>query len=1834
MALSADAAAGASLLEVDAHLCSIPADAILNISFGLNLGAANEEVVTVVGVGSLLLQSPLRFDHNTSEALVLLDPPSAPPPYPPSPPPPTPPSPPSAPPSPPPSPPSAPPPSPTFPPVNFGRGGGPSAEGLGANAGDEWSMKHGTTQWLWLLPLILAETVLLLITAFADATDAHALSQPVAKEARLTMLEKEGPLPGWWASRAAWWRLRFFPPNSFMAKEELEEKAAARPLYAHAWPQLSAGYRPTLAAQLAISARAYDSMTCPRLWCLLPRPRVLERAQTVKAIFTSFYVHALVVGGYLAARACIGDVCDVGLRRRLAVGPVLETVVDDVAISGVLAAVFAIILQLICAWGFVRAMRAAGILVNPYTTDPKKLFPAADAETERDSASIATSTSFQAYAREKAIRASQAGELARASIAAAEELTQSGGSDRVPRLNLGPGAKDTYPCGQLTARESSGLYVDQSFGTNSRSASLASSTGYAQNYASRRGTAERESSGLYVDDRTASMVSSRTGSMTSRTCSVPQSKNFRRGTAERDETSGLYVDRASSLATGSRTCSVPTSKNYRRGTAERDESSGLYVDRQSISSRTESIPQGGASAVQRQIAQNYTQQQSFQDRVPDLSPPNPATDQIRDELMVFAPSTAPSTKGKNRLWSVMPRQGRDTTGNLEGVGTTDWRSRVARWKAAQTAVSAASRFSKGGKSEESAEDDVLGPLTAPARGSVSVTRRESSKAKSEGRDAAWREEFTPTSIASAEGQTEPAANREEQMLWLERNVALQRELMRSPSEGMSAAPSGIASVATSVGPSSPSKATSPPGFAASPLGPVYASAGNSSDEPSPTQSTPGIHVDYPTPEQKPLSEKRPTNPGCSNSGSEVAAALASAAPPASEDPFIAPVGAAAPADVPYIPGITSGSSDDITADDRGVSDISPLRTVSIKTADGSITSPGRRPTILPPDAEVVPPIPVASSSMLPPMPMSDSWPLQASASSLAQPSPVRPVNPGVTSAEVEAAKRRLSRRASKAGSASDPSPPPSPPGDETYESIPPSKSFEPGGRRQLGSISEGAPAGPSEPSPSRPVNPGVPGLGLESADLQARAGSIPVYTKAKTPRQMAGQPARDLTGRARPAQPAPQFRGAAQPFGAAPQFQPTADPSAATPRGQLVADDLQARSSVATPRTQAARVDRAKKCSGKASISSTGSAPPGMGEQIAETLREMAAEQSPGRFERPDRATSGLFVDRRTSGPGVAPLCAAPQPPPRGGFDATSATPRSKQIAEDLEGRTSAATPRTQAARVERARKGGDEKRPINPGMGSLEEGSIGADDRTESGMHVDYPTPRVSEASDATRTYSGMHTDYRTPRESEATEISEGDRTLSGASGIHVDYATGRAPVNTGFSLNLGQLGGEQPAPLLNKQGSFEGKFDATSATPRSKLVGEELENRNTLATPRTQASRVERAKTSKASLTSSGGYFGEGGVTAATPRTYAGRVDRAKTSKASLSSSGGYFGEVTAATPRTYAGRLGRAQGSKMSTSSKDSRPPPELEDAGVGGAFARLSEESELPEASIESVDVRPSMTQMQQVDFGGVQRRPSRRRTLWLGEQRVVAVTSAGARRILTVCWSLQFVVSAAFMILAWVATPAIFLNNNAEAVGVAFAWSIALRFFILEPLILRIVSCCGPLGGRLFLDNILGVHAYTIGRHPDERHDPPADVGVADDEEENFEALGKFIKNMPERSSRASERWNQSVLPGGAGGGFGRLDSEGGDSQWEPDYQPPGGRELSLVGALPGEAEGGARRFQGWTPNAPGRETSGLYVDRRTSLQPGACPPAGGPRMWSRGSSMWVDDAGRSRDYRI
>ena len=93
MIVSADAAAGDMKLEVDAHLCSIPSDSgeILAPSpwvFGLNLGEDNEEVVTVVGVGSLLLQSPLRFAHSASEALVLLTPPTAPPPSaPPSPPP-------------------------------------------------------------------------------------------------------------------------------------------------------------------------------------------------------------------------------------------------------------------------------------------------------------------------------------------------------------------------------------------------------------------------------------------------------------------------------------------------------------------------------------------------------------------------------------------------------------------------------------------------------------------------------------------------------------------------------------------------------------------------------------------------------------------------------------------------------------------------------------------------------------------------------------------------------------------------------------------------------------------------------------------------------------------------------------------------------------------------------------------------------------------------------------------------------------------------------------------------------------------------------------------------------------------------------------------------------------------------------------------------------------------------------------------------------------------------------------------------------------------------------------------------------------------------------------------------------------------------------------------------------------------------------------------------------------------------------------------------------------------------------------------------------------------
>ena len=103
-------------------------------------------------------------------------------------------------------------------------------------------------------------------------------------------------------------------------------------------------------------------------------------------------------------------------------------------------------------------------------------------------------------------------------------------------------------------------------------------------------------------------------------------KNFRQGTAERDETSGLYVDRAGSLATGSRTCSVPTSElppGHRRARRV-----FWAVRRPAVDLEPHRVdPAGRRYCRAAQIAQNYTQQQSFQDRVPDLSPPNPATDQ-------------------------------------------------------------------------------------------------------------------------------------------------------------------------------------------------------------------------------------------------------------------------------------------------------------------------------------------------------------------------------------------------------------------------------------------------------------------------------------------------------------------------------------------------------------------------------------------------------------------------------------------------------------------------------------------------------------------------------------------------------------------------------------------------------------------------------------------------------------------------------------------------------------------------------------------------------------------------------------------------------------------------------------------------------------------------------------------------------------------------------------------------------------------------------------------------------------------------------------------------------
>ena len=387
------------------------------------------------------------------------------------------------------------------------------------------------------------------------------------------------------------------------------------------------------------------------------------------------------------------------------------------------------------------------------------------------------------------------------------------------------------------------------------------------------------------------------------------------------------------------------------------------------------------------------------------------------------------------------------------------------------------------------------------------------------------------------------------MLWLERNVALQRKLMRSPSEGMSAAPSGIASVATSVGPSSPSKATSPPGFAASPLGPVYASAGNSSDEPSPTQSTPGIHVDYPT---------RPSRSRSRRSAPPTPAVRIPAArsPPRSRRR--------------RRPRRRSPSSHLLARCARTMCRRSPASrreaaTTSRPTIAASPTSRrcgrsrSRRPTARSRAGTAADdpaarrrgraPRPCRSSSMLPPMPMSDSWP-SALPSSLAQPSRGAPRQPWRHPAEVESAKRRLqparveSRKrirpvtAAVAAGRRD-----------VRVLIPPSKSFEPGwappalGRFPRARL-------PAERRRRRYTR--QPRGARTRTRVRGPAGAGREHPRVHEGEDCRsdGRPAGAGSDGPRPTRAAGAGgRGAAQPFGAAPQFQPTADPSAATPRG-------------------------------------------------------------------------------------------------------------------------------------------------------------------------------------------------------------------------------------------------------------------------------------------------------------------------------------------------------------------------------------------------------------------------------------------------------------------------------------------------------------------------------------------------------------------------------------------------------------------------------------------------------------------------------------------------------------
>lgn len=88
MKLAANAAAGEAVLKVNALLCELQKffevwlqQQPISIVLWVNPGKANFEKVIVNGFGSVLLESPLQFDHNAGEPVVLPPtPPSHPPP--------------------------------------------------------------------------------------------------------------------------------------------------------------------------------------------------------------------------------------------------------------------------------------------------------------------------------------------------------------------------------------------------------------------------------------------------------------------------------------------------------------------------------------------------------------------------------------------------------------------------------------------------------------------------------------------------------------------------------------------------------------------------------------------------------------------------------------------------------------------------------------------------------------------------------------------------------------------------------------------------------------------------------------------------------------------------------------------------------------------------------------------------------------------------------------------------------------------------------------------------------------------------------------------------------------------------------------------------------------------------------------------------------------------------------------------------------------------------------------------------------------------------------------------------------------------------------------------------------------------------------------------------------------------------------------------------------------------------------------------------------------------------------------------------------------------------